>query len=275
MINRVIKTCHDDLGHFGNDKVCEIIMRCYWFQNMKEKVRNYINNCLKCIMFSKKPFKHDGELNNISKGNIPFDTIHIDHYGPITMSNSNYRYVFEVIDGFTKFIRLFPCKTTNTSEALKHLKNYFMNYSIPKRIISDRGSCFTSNSSEAMMNELDIKHVLIATACPKSNGQIERYNRVLTPLISKLMDSFPLKGLSTILNEAEFFINNTLNRSTGNTASKLLFGVNQRLLIDDEIRKYLESKLNTDRDLIKIRQNSLEKINKIQIYNKNKFDKKM
>jgi len=40
------------MAHVGLRKVIENISRVYWFPDMKNKVRRYIDNCLKCIEFS-------------------------------------------------------------------------------------------------------------------------------------------------------------------------------------------------------------------------------
>lgn len=37
--NNVIRTCHDDLGHLGPDKVIERIHQVYWFPCVKDKVK--------------------------------------------------------------------------------------------------------------------------------------------------------------------------------------------------------------------------------------------
>lgn len=115
---------------------------------------------------------------------------------------------------------------------------------------------------------------MIASGCPKSNGQIERFNKTITPLIAKLIDSSPYKGLSKIFNEAELLLNNTINRSTNETPSKLLFGVHQKCKVDDQMREYLESKLNVERDLTDIRHKASEKIKETQSKNKKYYDKK-
>ena len=48
--------------------------------------------------------------------------------------------LLSVLDGFTKYIRLFPTKTTNTVEI------YFRDLSVPARIVTDRGATFTLNT---------------------------------------------------------------------------------------------------------------------------------
>lgn len=78
---------------------------------------------------------------------------------------------------------------------------------------------------KAFLKEHSIKHIAIATATPHANGQIERINRSLTSILEKLSEN--TNSWDQILNQAEFSINNTVNRSTGETPAKLLIGVNQ------------------------------------------------
>ncbi|KAK9696750.1 Integrase zinc binding domain [Popillia japonica] len=128
----IIYTYHAEMGHFGVDKTLELFTGTDWFAKMREKIQEFIRNCLKCIEFNRKSEKPEGYLHSIPKGNAPFETIHIDNYGPLPRTRRKYNYLFEVIDGFTKFIKLFPCKSTDTQEVLKHLNSYFRNYSRPK-----------------------------------------------------------------------------------------------------------------------------------------------
>lgn len=49
----------------------------------------------------------------------------------------------------------------------------------PTRLITDRGSCFTSSIFKSFMESTNVKHILNAVATPRANRQIERYNRTL------------------------------------------------------------------------------------------------
>lgn len=46
---------------------------------------------------------------------LPFHTLHIDHFGPLENTTDNYKYILAIINAFTKFVWLFPTKST-TSE---------------------------------------------------------------------------------------------------------------------------------------------------------------
>lgn len=128
----VIRTCHDDLGHVGIDKVIGSIAKVYWFPRMREKVQEYINNCLRCIEFSSSSGKAEGFLYSLPKEKLPFATAHVNHIGPLEKTGKGYRHLFVIVDAFTKFVRLYPCRTTRTEEVLRHLSEYSRSYR-PKR----------------------------------------------------------------------------------------------------------------------------------------------
>ncbi|GFX45897.1 pro-Pol polyprotein [Trichonephila clavipes] len=56
----------------------------------------------------------------------------------------------------------------------------------PVRIISDRGSAFTSKLFNDYCDEENIQHLQIATGVPRGNGQVERIHRTLIPVLTKL-----------------------------------------------------------------------------------------
>lgn len=269
MENSVIKIYHDEMGHFGVDKVIELITRSYWFQHMKDKIKNYVRNCLKCIVYSPNSGKREGELHSIDKGNVPFSHLHIDHYGPLQKTSAGFKYIFEVVCGFTKFIKLYPCKTTNSKEAIKHLTNYFRHYSQPIKLISDRGTGFTSNLFEEFLEKRGIQHILIATGTPRANGQIERFNRDITPVLAKITPE--LHKWDTVLDRVEFAFNNTFCRSIKNTPSRLLFGVDQQGEILDALKFYLDES-DKNRNLVEIRDSAAKAIGGTQAHNKELFD---
>lgn len=58
------------------------------------------------------------------------------------------------------------------------------NVGVPRRIITDRGSCYTSKQFEDFCKELNVKHVLNATATQRANVQVERYNQTILASLS-------------------------------------------------------------------------------------------
>lgn len=163
----------------------------------------------------------------------------------------------------------------SSKEAIHALSDYFTTYSKPVTIISDRGSNFTSHEFEKFLEEISVQHVLIATGSPQSNGQVERVNRVLTPMLGKLVNNDENKKWYQLLPEVEYALNNSVSKSTGETPSRLLFGINQRGCVDDRIKDYLDIDVNNkSRNLVEVRAKAAKKIAVAQEYNEGYFNKK-
>lgn len=104
MESNVIRSCHDELGHVGTDKCAQAIMENYWFPDMRNKIKIYISNCLKCVVYSPDSGKKEGYLHNIPKGDKPFNVLHLDHLGPLEKSKQKgNKYILGVVDAFSKF----------------------------------------------------------------------------------------------------------------------------------------------------------------------------
>lgn len=229
MIGNIIRIYHDEMGHVGVEKTAKGILGHYWFPCLKQKVREHINNCVTCLQFSLSNNHLEGELQIIDKGTRPFETLHIDHFGPLETSKG-YKHILIIIDAFTKYVWLMPTKTTNTREVEKCLLSLFNIFGFPQRIVSDRGSCFTSQDFDDLISRLKIKHVQVAVASPWANGQVERANRFLKSTLAKT--THDANEWQNKLNDVQYILNNTYHKSVNTSPSKLLLGYDQRNVIE-------------------------------------------
>lgn len=76
---------------------------------------------------------------------------------------------------------------------------------------------------------------------------MERYHRMLTPMLAKLCET--PKNWDKALESAEFAMNNSMSRSTNTSPSMLLFGINQLGPSNDTLKYLLEPSTETDRQL--------------------------
>lgn len=259
--------------NLGIDKCFNQVRKNYWFPSMRNKIEIFIKNCVKCIMFSAPARTNDHNMYSIPKNPIPFDTIHMDHFGPLPALKSKRKHILVIIDDFTKFVRLYPVNSTSTKEVCASMEKYFSYYSRPRRIITDRGTCFTSLEFSNYLLKHNIDHVKVAVASPQANGQVERVNRVIKAMLSKLSEPIEHSDWANKLSEVEYAINNTTHSSTKESPSKLLFGVDQRGKVVDELTEYLDDRFNSKgrSDLGEIREKASDTIKKSQEHNEKYF----
>lgn len=270
---QVVRRAHER-GHFGVTKTEILLRRDYWFKGMRQKVEKVIRSCVDCILAERKHGKQEGLLNTIDKGELPLNTYHVDHLGPLPSTRKSYRHIFAVVDAFSKFVWLYATKTTNSAEVITCLKKQALIFGNPVRIISDRGTSFTSDAFKDYCNSENILHVLITTGIPRANGQVERINRTLIPLLTKLSSPKPEEWYK-YLGVAQKYLNATPHRSINTTPFHLLFGTHMRIREDPEIRRLIEEEwiamFQMDRD--EVRERAKEKIVEVQAQNRKTFNK--
>lgn len=227
-------------------------------------IKHFIKNCIQCVTHSIPPHCSFRTLHNIPKKPIPFDTVHVDHFGPLPSLISKKEHILLVTDAFTKHVKLYAVKSTDTREVSVCLETYFEYYSRPRRVITDRGSAFRSEDFNQYLDEQNIEHVKIATGSPQANGQVERVNRTLTAMLAKITEPIQHSDWSKMLRKVEFAMNNSVQSSTKQTPCILLYGTPQRGCEVDVLCEYLDDKNQSDepRDLNAIRMIASENIEK-------------
>lgn len=139
---------------------------------------------------------------------MSLSTLHVGFFEPISKRRLIKQHLLVIMDSFTKFVKLYPTKTTCNKEAINGLKQYFEHYSRPKTIITDKGSYFTSTEFNEFMNSNGIQHFKITTGSPQANGQVERVNRTLTPMLTKLSNDSAGKYWYKFIENIEYALNN-------------------------------------------------------------------
>lgn len=270
---QIIRQVHER-GHFSVAKTLALLQRDYYIPNAAPKIKRVINNCVACILAERKHGKQEGLLNSVDKGEMPLDTYHIDYLGPLPSTRKNYKHILVVIDGFSKFTWLYATKAASASEVIIRLTKQSAIFGNPRRIVSDRGSAFTSAEFRNYCTDEGIEHQLITTGIPRANGQVERVNRILIPVLAKM--SHPKhEEWFRYLDSAQKCLNTTLCRSVGASPFRILFGTHPRLRENHEVRQLLEkewvAEFQNMRD--EIRDQAKENIQKIQAENRRTYNK--
>ncbi|GFW69890.1 hypothetical protein TNCV_1403431 [Trichonephila clavipes] len=214
----LIKLIHEN-GHFSVGKTEEIVKQEFFIPNLSNVVKKVIVNCVPCILANKKTGKKEGFLNPISKESIPLSTYHIDFIGPLPSTNKSYQHIFAVVDAFTKFTWLYPVKTVSAESALEKLKQQQKTFGVPR-----------------------------------GNGQVERINRTLIPVLTKLSLDDSTKWYKYV-DRLQKILNSTISRSTKWTPFELLGGIKMRnkedILIKDLLLEEMAKELLEQREFLR------------------------
>lgn len=226
-------------------------------------------------MATKKSGRQEGFLHAIDKGEIPLDTFHLDHVGPLATTNKSYNHILVIVDAFSKFVWLFPTKTVNSEETIQKVRVLQSFFGNPRRFVTDQGAAFTSNSFKEFCHDEKIEHVKITTGIPRGNGQVERINGIIIPVLTKLALDDPSKWFVHV-NKVQRFLNATFQRSINSTPFELLMGVKMRNAEDIKVAQVISDELinNFIDSRERLRQEARSRILEVQDENRRQFNRR-
>jgi len=272
MQGEIIRHAHEK-GHFAVKRTEENLKQEFCIPNMRSKIEKCIANCLRCILINKKAGKKEGFLHPLTKDDMPLHTYHIDHLRPLESMNKNYKHILAIIDSFTKFVWLYPVKSTTTKEVIEKLELQKTVFGSPSCIISDRGTAFTSNEFEDYCYQEDIRHQKITVGLLRANGQIERVNRTIIPVLAKMAIDDPAKWYKYVP-KLQQMLNSTYQRSINRTPFELLIGTKMRTQDDLKMRAALEQEIIYDFEdsRQRMREEARRQIEKVQQENQRQYN---
>lgn len=222
MRKSIVVKFHDLAGHFALERTVLKIMERYYFPRMRRYVRYHIQSCTECVINKVPRGKRPGELHPVLPGKRPFEIVNLDHIGPLVRSTAGNSYILVAIDNLTKYVKLYTVKDCGTKEVIKSLNSFIQDCGLPKRLVSDRGTAFTSKLYDEFCAMRGIRHSLISVGHLQAKGQIERVNSTLVPVIqsNKLDD----RHWDTNIKRVESQLNNAHNKTIGDTPFHILYG---------------------------------------------------
>ncbi|XP_070075626.1 uncharacterized protein [Drosophila takahashii] len=195
--------------------------------------------------------------------------------GPMEITKKRYNHILVVVDAFSKYVWLYPTRSTGVEEVLNCLDRQAIIFGNPFRIVSDRGAAFTSHLFKEYCDKQKIQHLLIATGVPRGNGQVERMHKIVVPMLSKMSLENPGNWYKHV-GKVQQWVNNIEPRSTKVTPFKLLTGVDMRLIDSSELKEQIQQSLiqELDQEREQIRKEARENIQALQEENRRTFDSK-
>jgi transposase InsO family protein len=187
-------------GECGNHaSFCTLVGKAFWhgfyWPTALQDVIELVKTCKVCQFHAKQIHMLSQTLQMISPS-WPFAVWGLDIVGPFPRAIGGYRFLYVVIDKFTKWPEATLVVKINMQSAVKFIKSIICRFGVPNRIITDNGSQFTSGAFQGYCEDLCIQICYASPAHLESNGQVERANvEILKSLKTRTYDAF-LHGVS-------------------------------------------------------------------------------
>lgn len=193
----------------------------FWFARMRNFTKNYLHECIECAYNKHPGGKAEGQMHTTPTEPAPFKTLHIDHLGPFPRSTKGNAYVLVMVDSFSKFVIVKAVRTTDTRAVTKTLAEMSTYFGVPERIVSDRGTAFTSKSFAEYCERHAIRHIETAVRSPRANRQVERMNQLITTFLR--VGEMDKRHWDADLGRFQIIVNNQVNKTMGCTPNDVIF----------------------------------------------------
>jgi transposase InsO family protein len=151
----------------------------------------------------------------------------LDLVGPLQKAPGGYTHLLVAVDKFSKWIKARPISKIKSKQAVLFFTDIIHRFRVPNSIITDNGTQFTSRKVLEFCDDHHIRVDWSVVAHPKTNGQVERANRVilqgLKPRILNRLNKFGKRWLAE-LPSVIWSLRTTPSRATGLTPFFMIYG---------------------------------------------------
>jgi hypothetical protein len=219
-----IQLVHEEF-HLGIEGTYNNVIKKYTGHGLHQVTRNVVQDCLLCQRHNVPTFAARAEELHPIDTTRPLEIVGVDVVGPIyPPSAAGFIYIFTAIDYHTRWPIAVPAKHADVATLRNFLLQHVVaQFGVPARIVSDRGSIFTSEVINDLFRTLNVRHHVTTAYRPQANGRVERLHRTLKSLLRKLTTDDRTQWPQHLW-KALLAIRTTKNTVTRFSPAKLLYG---------------------------------------------------
>jgi IS30 family transposase len=223
----ILREAHDSAYsiHPGSTKMYKDLKTRYWLYGMKRDIAEYVPLCDTCQRVKAEHQRPAGLLQPLKIPEWKWEKIGMDFIVGLPRIQAGYDSIWVIVDRLTKVAHFIPVKTTYSGAKLAELcmSRIVCLHGVPKKIVSDRGSQFTSKFWEKLHESMDTKLNFSSAYHPQTDGQTERTNQILVDMLRACALKYR-KSWDKSLPYAEFSYNNSYQASSKMALYEALYG---------------------------------------------------
>jgi hypothetical protein len=220
---------HDRENHFGITKTRQKLATEFFWPYLSRDVRKYINSCPTCLRNKSSNQAPAGFLHSLPIPADRFSEIAIDFVGPLPKSQG-FDAIVVFTDRLTNYVKIEPTYTTATAEDTARLayRSWSRQFGLPRELVSDRDKLFTSKFWRELHRLLNVDIKLSTAFHPETDGSSERSNKTVIEALRAYANRRGTDWTSHLI-QVELSMNNSVNATTHQTPTEMLYGTSIRL----------------------------------------------
>jgi hypothetical protein len=209
--------------HPGSTKMFMDSKQRYWWNGMKANIARFVAHCDTCQRIKAEHQKLAGLLQPLPIPVWKWDEIGMDFVVGLPKTQKGHDSIWVIVDRLTKVAHFLPVRTTYGGEKLAklYIENIVKLHGVPSRIVSNRGTQFTSRFWKSLHKAMGTKLDFSSAYHPQTNGQTERVNQILEDMLRACVLTYG-KDWEQSLPYAEFY-NNGYQASLGMSPFEALY----------------------------------------------------
>jgi hypothetical protein len=223
----ILKEAHDTPYsiHPGGTKMYQDLKEQFWWHGMKREIAFYVARCDICQRVKAEHQRPAGLLQPLKVPMWKWEEVGMDFITGLPRSNRGHDSIWVIVDHLTKVVHFIPVKTTHNGRELAdlYISRIVSLHGVPKTIISDRGTQFTSRFWAKLHEALGTKLSFSTAYHPQTGGQTERVNQILEDMLRACVLSYGAKW-EDFLPFTEFSYNNSYQASLQMAPFEALYG---------------------------------------------------
>jgi transposase InsO family protein len=194
---------------------------------MFQDINQWVAACPKCSTV-KTNIPHNAGLLQPIITTYPFEMVAMDIMGPLKTSPEGYKYLLNMIDVFTSWPEAVPLKTLTAEETTKAFQILITRHSCPTKVLTDRGTSFTSKLFAKICMKYGVVHVLSSAYHHQTIGKVERFHKFMENSLSTIIKT-DQTNWPEMVDACLFVYRTTFNRALNEIPFFLIYGRDPKL----------------------------------------------
>ena len=184
---KCLMMAYNKFGHQSRNKMVDLIRPLFYWPTITVDCLAHIKSCDVCQKMDKS-FPKKCTMQERELVSVPAEKVAIDLVGPFPTAAGGFKFLLTCIDLASIWPEAIPIRTTTSKVIISQLTKIFRRCGFPAALVSDYGPQFTGKCFQKWLKGKVIMHIRSSPYHPQGNGVVERLNRTLNSMISKLIE---------------------------------------------------------------------------------------
>lgn len=164
MRNAVLSLLHTE--HPGASRMKMLARSLLWWPGLDAEIENTVKTCSIC-----QQMQNSAPRSPLEPWPVParcWQRVHVDFFD---FEKTTF---LLCVDSFSKWIEVFPMRSTTAAKTIERLRSLFAAYGYPEQLVSDNGPQFSAQEFQDFLDACGIRRTYSPPYHPQSNGAAER-----------------------------------------------------------------------------------------------------